>query len=208
MKKHITLFLLLVTQACCPVDNPYLKAPSRVMGNGIFYNPYVVHFMQFFRLMPPLRFNWGFSGGLLFFDFDCGKASLAIMTLTVSAECKEYLHAIKQKDSTMFVYSHGTIDVTQLPVPELYPQSSPDYCVAEPRKFTELPEVRRITVEQLVSYVRSHSIILYIGAGISIACGVPSMPKLEGALFIDQHDSVVNRIYKASFEKLYPAEIK
>lgn len=192
MKKHIILFLLLVTQSCHTVDNPYLKAPSRVISKGFLYNQYVVHFMQFFRLVPPLQFNWKFAGGSLFFNFDYGKSGLAITTLTMPAECKEQFCQIKHKDGTMFVYSHGNIDVTQLPVPNLHPQSSPEYCVAEPRKFAELPTVRHISVGQLASYVRDHSIILYTGAGISIACGVPSMPQLEEALFIEQYDGALN----------------
>ena len=148
--------------------------------------------MQFFRLVPPLQFNWRFAGGSLFFNFDCGKSGLAITTLTVPAECKEQFCPIKHKDGTMFVYSHGSIDVTRLPVPELQPQSSPDYCVAEPRKFAELPTVHHISIEQLAFYVRDRSIMLYTGAGISIACGVPSMPQLEEALFIEEHDGALN----------------
>ena len=79
------------------------------MSKGLFYNQYVVHFMQFFRLAPPVQFNWQFTGGALYFNFDCGKAGLAITTLTVPTECEEQFHEVKHKDTTMFVYSSGCI---------------------------------------------------------------------------------------------------
>lgn len=92
----------------------------------------------------------------------------------------------------MFVYSRGNIDCSKLQIPELHPQSGQDYCVAEPRKFTELKMARQLTVKELASYMQDHSVIFYTGAGISIACGVPAMAQLEEALCVDQTNGVLN----------------
>lgn len=193
MKKFMLIFcLLFLAQTCRPADNPYLKAPSRVFSKGLFYNQYIAYFMQFFRFAPPLQFNWQFSGGAVHFNVDCGKAGLAITTLALPADHKKQFYQVKKADKSMFVYHYGNIDVAQLPIPVLHPEPSADYCVAEPRKFTPLPTVRQISIEQLASYLRDHSAIVYTGAGLSIACGVPSMAHLEEALFIEQHGNTLN----------------
>jgi len=193
MKKYSVVWLLLLAQVCYSIDNPYLKAPSRVIGKDIFYNRHTLYFMQFFRLMPPLHFKWELAGNYLLFNFDCRKAGLAIATLTAPQDCKEQFHEVKQMDGvSMFVYSYGNIDVAGLSIPKLNPQLSPDYCIVEPRRFTELPMVQHISLEQLASYIHDHSIMLYTGAGISIACGVPSMAQLEAALYIERNKDVLN----------------
>lgn len=90
-------------------------------------------------------------------------------------------------ETDVYVLGYGNVPEMSAKEKETGTQIPDDYYVAKPRRLAdyELGEGQLLTAPDLAEYVKTHKVVFYTGAGISINAGVPDMASWQEAMGID-----------------------